>query len=42
MILLQEGKKNRTRLCEKNVPEINIEQIEGNDKFYIYLYPLGT
>jgi hypothetical protein len=42
MILLQEGNKNRTRLWQENIPKINVEQIEGNGKFYFYLYPLST
>jgi hypothetical protein len=42
MIFLQEGNKNKTRLCKENVPKTNVEQIKGNDKFLIYLYPLGT
>ncbi len=41
-ILLQRIKKNITRVITRNIPKTNVEQIKGNDKFYFYLYPLGT
>jgi hypothetical protein len=41
-ILLQGRNKNRARLWQDNVPNIDVEQTKGNGKFYLYLYPLGT
>jgi hypothetical protein len=26
----------------RNIPKTNVEQTKGNNKFYLYLYPLGT
>jgi hypothetical protein len=34
-------KKNMTRLWCKIMPKINVEQIEGNERSYSYLYPFG-
>jgi hypothetical protein len=34
---------NMTRLWCKIVPKINVEQTEGNERFYFYVYTLlGT
>jgi hypothetical protein len=41
-ILLQGRNKNKTRLWQENMPKTNVEQIKGNEEFYLYLYPLGT
>jgi hypothetical protein len=35
------NEKNMTRLWCKIVPNINAEQIEGNEGSYSYLYPFG-
>ncbi len=37
-----EHENNMTRLCCKIMFKINIEQIEGNEGSYFYLYPFGT
>jgi hypothetical protein len=42
MILLQEGNKNKTKLWQENVSKTNVEQIENNEKLYLYLYSLST
>jgi hypothetical protein len=36
-----EHKKNMTRLWCKIVLKIDVEQIEGNERSYFYLYPFG-
>jgi hypothetical protein len=36
-----EHEKNMTRLWCKIVPKTGVEQIEGNEGSYSYLYPLG-
>jgi hypothetical protein len=40
-ICKDEHEKNMTRLWCKIVPKINVEQIEGNEGSYFYLYPFG-
>jgi hypothetical protein len=37
-----EHENNTTRLCYEIVLKISIEQIEGNEGSYFYLYPFGT
>ncbi len=39
-IILQ--RKNKTRLWQKNVPKIGVEQTKGKGEFYLYLYSLNT
>lgn len=34
--------KNIIRLWKKNEPKIGVEHIKGSEKFYLYLYLLGT
>jgi hypothetical protein len=36
-----EQNKNMTRLWCKIMPKTNGQQIEGNEGFYLYLYPFG-
>jgi hypothetical protein len=36
-----EHEKNMTRLWCKIVPKISVEETEGNDGSYSYLYPFG-
>ncbi len=36
-----EHEKNMTRLWCKIVPKISVEQTEGNEGSYFYLYPFG-
>jgi hypothetical protein len=38
-ICKHEHEKNMTKLWCKTVPKINVEQIEGNEGSYLYLYP---
>jgi hypothetical protein len=40
-ICKHEHKKNMTRLWCKIVRRIGVEQIEGNEESYSYLYPFG-
>jgi len=40
-ICKHEHEKNMTRLWCKIMHKINVEQIEGNEEFYSYLYPFG-
>ncbi len=40
-ICKDEHEKNITRLWCKIVPKISVEQIERNERTYIYLYPFG-
>jgi hypothetical protein len=40
-ICKHEHEKNMTRLWRKIVPKSGVEQIEGNEGFYFYLYPFG-
>jgi hypothetical protein len=42
VILLQRRNKNKTRLSQKNVPKTGVEHIKSDEKFYFYLYPLGS
>ncbi len=37
-----EHEKNMTRLWCKIVLKTNVEQIEGNERSYSYLYPFGN
>jgi hypothetical protein len=36
-----EHDKNMTRLRCKIVHKISVEHIEGNERYYFYLYPFG-
>jgi hypothetical protein len=38
----QKFHKNKTKLYQKYEPKIDVEQIKGNMRFYLYLYPLDT
>jgi len=38
-ILLQ--RRNKTRIWQEIVLKTNVEHTKGNEKFYLYLYPLG-
>jgi hypothetical protein len=38
-ICKHEHEKKIIRLWCKIMPKINVEQIEGNEEFYFYLYP---
>jgi hypothetical protein len=40
-ICKHEHEKNMTRLWCKIMPKTNVEQIEGNEGSYSYLYPFG-
>jgi hypothetical protein len=40
-ICKHEHEKNMTRLWCKIVPKTNVEQTEGNEGSYIYLYPFA-
>jgi hypothetical protein len=40
-ICKHEHEKNKTRLWCKIVPKIDVEQVEGNERSYFYLYPFG-
>jgi len=40
-ICKHEHKRNMTRLWCKIMPKTNVEQIEGNEGSYFYLYPFG-
>jgi hypothetical protein len=40
-ICKHEHEKNMTRLWCKTVPKTDVEQIEGNDGSYFYLYSFG-
>jgi len=40
-ILLHEWNKNTIKLWQENIPEIGVEQIKGDGKFYFYLCSLG-
>jgi hypothetical protein len=42
MILSQKWNQNRIKLWQENVPKTSVEQIKGNEEFYVYLCPLGT
>jgi hypothetical protein len=41
-ICKHEHEKNMTMLWCKIMSKINVEQIEENERFYFYLYPLGN
>jgi hypothetical protein len=41
-ICKHEHEKNMTRLWCKIMPEIDVEQTEGNERSYFYLYPFGN
>ncbi len=40
-IYKREHEKNMIRLWCKIMPKINVEQTEGNEGSYFYLYPFG-
>ncbi len=41
-ICKHEHEKNMTRLWCKIMPEIDVEQTEGNEESYFYFYPFGN
>jgi hypothetical protein len=41
LLCKHEHEKNMTRLWCKIVPKTNVEQTEGNEASYFYLYPFG-
>jgi len=42
MILSQNWNQNKIKLWEENVPKTSVEQIKGNEKFYVYFCLLST
>jgi hypothetical protein len=41
-ICKHEHEKNMTKLWCKIVHKIDVKHIEGNEGFYVYLYPFGN
>jgi hypothetical protein len=35
-------KFKKTKLSQEITPKISVEQIKGDEEFYLYLYPLGS
>jgi hypothetical protein len=42
MILSQKWNQNKIKLWQENVPKTSVEQIKGNEEFYVYFCLLGT